>query len=407
VIILSDIDNFKKINDTFGNETGDITLQNISEHLIETITKFQNESNFNTNISLYRFGGDEFIVLFENISNLDYIANFVRILHKSFNNKKFDVLGRNFIFSLSTGISLYPEDGNNSELLLKRAEIAMYEIKKYGGNGFHFYQSGMDSIIASYLEMENNLRIAVERQEFILYYQPKVNAYSHEIIGLEALIRWIHPDKGIISPGEFIPLAEKMGLISHIGEIVLKIACFDIFHLKKNGVSVVPVAVNISSGQFAKKGFLETILSILKETNLPPQLLQIEITESTFLENLNEKIKIFEDIRQEGIKIFIDDFGTGYSSLSYLHKLPVSGLKIDRSFIKDLSFNPESKLITRSIIALAQSLNISVVAEGVETTEHLNILKSLGCDEIQGYLFSKPLHPDLLPDFLNKKIIKI
>jgi len=405
VIILSDIDNFKKINDTFGNETGDLTLQNIAVHFIETITRFQHEYHFNSNISLYRFGGDEFIALFENVSNIDHIANFVRFLHKTFNNKKFEVFGQNLIFSISSGISIFPEDGNNSELLLKRAEIAMYEAKKSGGNGYHFYQSGMDSIIASHLAMENHLRIAVERQEFILYYQPKVNAFSNEITGLEALIRWNHPDKGIVMPSEFIPLAEKMGLISQIGEIVLKIACYDIFHWQNAGVNVVPVAVNISSGQFEKKDFLNTINSILQETKVSPSLFQIEITESTFLQDLNEKIKIFEGIQQKGIKIFIDDFGTGYSSLSYLHKLPVSGLKIDRSFIKDLSFNPESKLITRSIIALAQSLDISVVAEGVETVEHLNILKNLGCDEIQGYLFSKPLHPDLVPEFIDKKIL--
>ncbi len=404
VIILNDVDNFKKINDTLGNEIGDITLQKIAAYFIEIITKFQKEYVVKTNISLYRFGGDEFIILFENISNIDYIADFVRLIQKSFSSKKFDILGQYYIFTLSAGISIYPSDGQNAELLLKRAEIAMYEVKKNSGNGFHFYQPGMDNIIAEHLEIESNLRIAIERQEFILYYQPKVNTFTNELVGFEALIRWNHPEKGLIMPLDFIPIAEKIGLISQLGEIVLKIACFDLYHWRKEGLDVVPVAVNISSDQF-KKELPEKVMSLLQETRIPTNLIQIEITESTFLEDINQKIKIFEQIRDEGIKIYIDDFGTGFSSLSYLHKLPVSGLKIDRSFIKDLSFNPESKLITKSIIALAQSLDISVVAEGVETAEHLDILSNLGCDEIQGYLFSKPVHPDLVPDMLQKKIL--
>lgn len=407
VIILNDIDNFKRVNDTFGNEVGDKILQSISKFFLDVITNFQLKNPIDTNIYLYRFGGDEFIVLLENVSDIDYVANLVRFIHKSFSERKFNVEGEFLIFSLSSGISMFPTDGIDSDILLKRAEIAMYEVKKERGNGFHFFRKGMDLVISRHLEIENKLRIAIERQEFILYYQPKVNIFTNEIVGLEALIRWDNPDKGIIMPSDFIPVAERIGIIHHIGDIVLKIACFDLHNWIKEGLSVVPVAVNVSPGQIGKGDFLAKMLKTMKDAMITSDLIQIEITETTFISDINDKIGVFEEIRDKGIKIFIDDFGTGYSSLSYLHKLPISGLKIDRSFIRDISFNPESKLITRSIIALAQSLNIAAVAEGVETVQHLNILKNLGCKEVQGYLFSKPIHPDMVPELLRNKFITI
>ena len=301
----------------------------------------------------------------------------------------------------SIGISLYPLDGDDAESLLKNADIAMYHAKERGKNNYQFYSHSMNVAALERLTLEGELRKALEQDELLLHYQPKLDVRSKRIVGFEALVRWQHPKRGLVPPADFIPLAEETGLIVPLGEWVLKRACSQNKAWQAAGHAPVAMAVNLSNRQFIQKDLVENVMMILGETGMDPQYLDLEITESAVMENPEKAIPILEGWKKKGVSIAIDDFGKGYSSLAYLKKLPLDSLKIDRTFVKNLIANPEDAAITTAIIAMAHSLKLTVVAEGVETEEQLAFLQELGCDEAQGYLFSRPLPAEEVQHFIS------
>jgi EAL domain-containing protein (putative c-di-GMP-specific phosphodiesterase class I) len=315
-----------------------------------------------------------------------------RILHDL--TKPFVLNGHEVFISASIGISLYPSDGQDVDTLLKNADIAMYHAKEQGKNNFQFYTDSMNATALDRLHLENEMRKALERNEFQLYFQPKVRVENQKIIGVEALLRWNHPKRGLLSPAEFIPLAEETGLIVPIGQWVLRTACEQGKAWQAEGLAPLTISVNISQRQFEQDHFLESVLDTLESTNFPPHLLELEITESLIMHDPEKVIALLGELKNTGIIISIDDFGTGYSSLEYLRRLPLDALKIDRSFITHTVSNPDDAAIARAVIAMAHSLNLKVIAEGVENNAQLEFLRGLDCDEAQGFLFSRPVPPD-------------
>jgi EAL domain-containing protein (putative c-di-GMP-specific phosphodiesterase class I) len=302
----------------------------------------------------------------------------------------------------SIGIALYPDDGTDVDDLLKNAEKAMRHTKSEGKNNYHFYSSSMHSSVLELLTLESDLHKALERDELVLYYQPKVDAATRMVKGMEALIRWKHPDKGLIPPLQFIPLAETSGLIIPIGEFVIRTACGQIKTWQEAGYKQMNIALNVSSRQFDQQDLMEIVKEAIKDAMIPPQCLELEITESIIMRNPEKAIRTLTELKAMGIQIAIDDFGTGYSSLSYLKRLPLDFLKIDQSFVRNLASDPNDQAIVRATIAMAHSLNLKTIAEGVETEEQLSFLQEHGCDEIQGYLFSRPLPAEEIPGILAK-----
>jgi EAL domain-containing protein (putative c-di-GMP-specific phosphodiesterase class I) len=297
---------------------------------------------------------------------------------------------------------LYPDDGTDVDELLKNAEKAMRHTKSEGKNNYHFYSSSMHSSVLAVMTMESDLHKALERNELVLYYQPKVDAATRMVKGMEALIRWKHPDRGLIPPLQFIPLAETSGLIIPIGEFVIRTACGQIKTWQEAGYKQMNIALNVSSHQFDQQSLIEIVKKALQVTMISPQCLELEITESIIMRNPEKAIRTLTELKAMGIQIAIDDFGTGYSSLSYLKRLPLDFLKIDQSFVQNLASDPNDQAIVRATIAMAHSLNLKTVAEGVETEEQLSFLQEHGCDEIQGYLFSCPLPAEEIPGILAK-----
>ncbi|MEK3909856.1 EAL domain-containing protein [Paenibacillus sp. FSL H7-0331] len=383
-IIFFDLDRFKVINDTLGHHVGDLLLHALSNKLKDYVLDKD---------LVARFGGDEFIVLLSNIASMDEAAQFAKGIP--------ELLKEPFIFeeqelfvTASIGISLYPNDGTDAETLLKNADIAMYRSKEKGGNSYHYYHPEMNKRSMHRLSLEINLRKALERNEFHVYYQPFVDLSHGEIFGMEALIRWFHPEWGMVSPAEFIPLAEETGLIIPIGNWVLRQACIQNKKWQSLGNHPLRVSVNISAIQFHQPQFVQIIEDTLEETGLDPSLLCLEITENVAMTNVPYIIETMQKLRSMGVFISIDDFGTGYSSFSYLKRFRVHTLKIDQSFIRDVTFDEENAAIVTALIAMAQQLKIKSLAEGVETKEQLDFLIMRGCDEIQGYVFSKPISAD-------------
>jgi EAL domain-containing protein (putative c-di-GMP-specific phosphodiesterase class I) len=293
--------------------------------------------------------------------------------------------------SASIGISTYPDDATDAETLLKNADIAMYRAKDLGRNNYQFYSAQMNKHTFERLAMESSLRRALDRNEFVLHYQPKLDLRSGEIAGVEALVRWRHPDWGMVSPAQFIPLAEETGLIVQIGEWVLKTACEQSRTWRDQGIPAMRVAVNLSARQFGQKTLLADIAKTIAQTGLTPECLELEITESLVMHNPEHAADTLHKLKAMGINLSIDDFGTGYSSLAYLKRFPIDCVKVDRSFIKDIPNDSDDMAITKGIIALGHSLRLKVIAEGVETVEQREFLRANGCDELQGFLFSKPL----------------
>ncbi|MDZ5471224.1 EAL domain-containing protein [Bacillus sp. 31A1R] len=382
-LLYLDLNQFKKINDAFGHNVGDSLLRAVSVRLQESI---------GTEGEIYKFSGDDFIIVFRNVLNPSFISdkakNIVSIFSHAFSlSNSMDV-----VTSSSIGICMYPNHGENSDQLLKNADLAMNIAKQKGRNIFKWYETGMSKNEDEKLQIEHYLRKAIENNEFELYFQPKLNLFSNRINGVEALLRWNNPVLGMVPPDKFIPIAEETGFIIQIDEWVLEKACQqskEWFLLDPD--NPVSIAVNISPLHFRIPNFYYIVEKVLKETGLNPSLLEIEITENSIIENTEECIVCLEKLRTLGVSVSIDDFGTGYSSLNYLRKFPISSLKIDRSFIQEVSQNRENVAIVKAIMSLAQELKLKVVAEGIETYEALEILRSLGCDEIQGYLISKPL----------------
>ncbi|HLE18037.1 MAG TPA: bifunctional diguanylate cyclase/phosphodiesterase, partial [Syntrophales bacterium] len=334
-------------------------------------------------------GGDEFIVLLTGLSKDVNVINVANRILGCFDSPV-NIKGHELFITTSIGISMFPFDGDSAEELLKKADMSMYWAKEEGRNNCKMYNSTLDSRKKDWLRLEYKLHKALELDEFILYYQPQVNTVTGEITGFECLIRWQDPETELIPPGRFIPIAEESGLIIPITAWVLKNACAQANAWRLKGYADVRFSVNISMRQFKEKDFVATLTNILNETGLPPGCLEIELTESVIMTDVEHTLKILQDLKKLGIRLSIDDFGTGFSSLSYLKSMPIDVIKIDRSFIRDIPSDEDDIAITTAIINMAHSLEIEVIAEGVETFEQFELLRKLGCDNVQGYLFMKP-----------------
>ncbi|MCK9392623.1 MAG: PAS domain S-box protein [Syntrophales bacterium] len=403
-LIYIGLDNLQRINDTLGHGIGDLLLKAVADRLTNSMRKSDHiarSSEGETADLISRVGGDEFIILAYDITQPHYAAKTSRRLLEELSSP-YDLNGREVFITVSIGIALYPDDGTNVDNLLKNAEKAMRHTKKEGKNNFHFYSSSMHTSVLELLTLENDLHRALERNELLLYYQPKVDAATRMVKGMEALIRWKHPDRGMIPPMQFIPMAETSGLIIPIGAFVIRTVCKQIKAWQEAGCKQMNIALNVSGYQFDKQNLIEIYRDALQDTMISPQCLEVEITESTIMRNPEKAIQILTELKAMGMGIAIDDFGTGYSSLSYLKRLPLDFLKIDQSFVKGLASDPRDRIIVKATIAMAHSLNLKTIAEGVETEEQLSFLQENGCDEIQGYLFSRPLPAEEIPGILAK-----
>jgi diguanylate cyclase (GGDEF)-like protein len=401
-VLFLDLDRFKFINDTLGHDTGDILLKEVAGRIGNCLRKSDAIGRpcvGDSSTVLSRLGGDEFSVLLCDIESAEDAARIVKRLIEEV-SKNFALEQHEIFVTASAGVALYPHDGEDAESLLKNADTAMYNAKEQGRNNAQFYTQSMNAKAYERLAMETNLRKALERQEFVLFYQPQVDLATGAVTGVEALIRWHHPELGMVSPAEFIPMAEETGLIVPIGDWVLRTACLQAVTWRAMGVFPIRVAVNLSAHQLRKKDLVRTVSEILEETHCDPRLLELEVTESAVMHNADSAISIMNSFKKMGMRIAIDDFGTGYSSLGHLRSFPVDILKIDRSFVKDISTSTDDAAITSAIIAMAGQLNLKTIAEGVETEEQLAFLRDHRCHEIQGYFVSPPVSADAVLPFL-------
>ena len=404
-ILFLDLDHFKRINDTLGHNAGDKLLQKVSENMMvvlrtsDIVTRADSESQPETSLS--RLGGDEFTILLSGLTKMEHASVVAKRIIKCL-DLPVNVAGQELYVTGSIGIAVYPDDGEDIDTLLKNADTAMYHAKNAGRNNFQFYAKYMNERTLSRLNMEANLKKALEKNEFILYYQPQVEAATSTIVGVEALIRWEHPEMGLVSPVEFIPIAEETGLIVPIGEWVLRTACAQMVAWHKAGFNKLCVGVNLSSLQFRQGNIVKTIKNILAATGLDPQYLELELTESIIMQDVEEIIATLWKLKEMGLKLSIDDFGTGYSSMSYLKRFPLDTLKIDQSFIKDIMTDPNDAAITKATIGLAKGLELTTIAEGIETQEQLTFLHKQGCDQIQGYFISRPVPAEKIEQLFAK-----
>ncbi|WP_400162033.1 EAL and GGDEF domain-containing protein [Brevibacillus sp. TJ4] len=378
-VLFLDMDRFKDVNDTLGHEAGDMLLVEAAKRLGESVKPGD---------MVARLGGDEFTILLHQLANEQEAANVAEQIISRM-QQPFSILGQELNLSCSIGISLFPKDGDQAEDLLKRADTALYTVKARGRSGYDFFDETMETKSLERILMENELRKAIELEHFQVHYQPKMDIRTGRLTGMEALVRWIHPELGVIAPNRFIPIAEETGMILPLGEWILREACRQnkVWHDEGHSLKV---SVNLSARQVYQKNLVSVIQQILEETQLSPEWLELEITESIFLK-MEEATAVLQQIRSIGIQISIDDFGTGYSSFSYIKSLPVDTIKIDASFIRDIHHNQESQAIVKAIVTIAESLNMNVIAEGIELTDQVKALQVNGCDHGQGYLFSKPL----------------
>lgn len=393
-VLFLDLDRFKLVNDTLGHGLGDQLLKIIAMRLVGYVREDD---------TVARLGGDEFTVLLPEILQAENAVKVARkILQAVREPVHIDV--HELYISTSIGIALYPSDGEDAESLLKNADTAMYRAKENGKNNYQLYTPAMNAKAFERLAIENGLRRALDRNEFVVYYQPKVNINTGKIIGMEALVRWQVPERGLIPPGDFIPLAEDTGLIVPIGEWVLHTACAQNKAWQDAGYPPLRVAVNLSARQFQLQNLVEVVSRVLKETGLEPCWLELEITESVAMQNAEYTVKMLYELKDMGIQLAIDDFGTGYSSLNYLKRFPISKLKIDKSFVSEIGTDQDNEAIASTVIVLGQSLKLGVVAEGVETEEQYDFLKQHHCDEMQGYLFGKPVPPDEFEKLISEGV---
>lgn len=391
-ILFLDLDQFKYVNDTMGHAAGDVLLQTVAIRIKTGLPK---------NAILARMGGDEFTILLPKMDTSDVAARtseaIIEILRSSF------PLNHNEVYiTASIGISVFPEDGKDADTLMKNADTAMYRAKDEGRNNYQFYTPSVNQEGIERLKMETMLRHAIERDEFVIYYQPRINTKTRELVCVEALVRWLHPDLGMIQPKDFISLAEDTGLIVEIGELVLRKACMQRKKWTDLGLPLFRISVNLSPRQFRQLDLPEVITKVFKETKMDPGLLELEITESAAMQDVNQSILMLRVLKDMGMTIAIDDFGTGYSSLSYLKRFPIDVIKIDQSFIRGIqNRDSDDAAIVRAIIVLAHTLKLDVTAEGVETWDQAYFLEEQNCDEIQGYLFGKPMTPKTLQDWFK------
>lgn len=392
VMLSLDLDRFKRVNDTLGHEAGDLVLKEAGIRLAKSLRTTDTVTRDDLNAishSVARPGGDEFTMLLAVQQAQDAAKVARRILEAL--SQPFTIGGSDMVLSASIGIAVYPLDGTDADALLKNADAAMYHAKDQGKNNYQYYNRTMNTSAFQRLSLESNLHHALERGEFSLYYQPKIDVASRAIVGVEALIRWRHPDLGLVSPAEFIPLAEETGLIIPIGEWVLREACAQIRAWQSAGLTPAPIAVNLSARQFHQQDIALMVRRALEEYDVAPHLLELEITESAAMQNAQAASMTLATLKALGVRIAIDDFGTGYSSLSYLKRFPIDSLKIDRSFVTELPDNQDDASIAQAVITMAHALRLKVVAEGVENEAQLAFLAANGCDEMQGYYFSRPL----------------
>ncbi len=380
-VLLLNLDRFKTINDSLGYTAGDRLLQSVAQRLTSCVR----ESD-----TVARFGSDEFAVLLTQISRAQDAANAARAI-KEVLDQAFLYDDQELFISTSIGISLYPHDDRDTSGLLKSASAALDRAKERGGNNYQFYTAGGTTRALKQLVLESNLRGALERQEFSVHYQPQVTIPDFHLVGMEALVRWRHPSLGMLYPSEFVPLAEDSGLIIALGDWVMRTACWQNMAWQDKGLTPMRLSVNFSARQFQQPSFIASVAEILKETNLDPRWLELELTESSIMKEPEQAIEKLHELKLMGIKVAIDDFGTGYSSLNYLKRFPIDTLKIDKTFVADVCRDPHDTAIVRAIITLGHALDLTVIAEGVETQEQLQYLSSLGCDVVQGFLFSKSL----------------
>jgi diguanylate cyclase (GGDEF)-like protein len=391
-ILYMNLDRFKVINDSLGHEAGDVLLCLVADRL---------RAQLREGDSLARVGGDEFVVLIENYDNSIAVSACAQRLVEQL-SAPYLLDKKDCHVTVSIGISTFPADGGDSQSLLKAADVAMFRAKETGRNNYQYYLPSMNIHTLERLELESDLRRALERGEFFLHYQPKVEIASGLITGVEALLRWKHPLRGLVPPLDFIPLAEETGLIVPIGEWVLATACARTKAWQGRGLPKLSVAVNLSARQFADTMLLAKLTRIIHASGLDPSLLELEITESVVMSNGESAVGVLEKLKSIGVQIAIDDFGTGYSSLGYLKRFPIDILKVDRSFIRDIPADSGDMKITRAIIAMAHGLRLKVVAEGVETAEQLEFLGSQSCDAVQGYFLYRPLQEEELADVLER-----
>ncbi|WP_267369988.1 MULTISPECIES: bifunctional diguanylate cyclase/phosphodiesterase [unclassified Pantoea] len=389
-LMFMDLDGFKAVNDAFGHHIGDSLLVGVTERMSQQMTGYY---------TLARLGGDEFVLLVE-IDDPNDAAAVADKLVKAV-DRPFDISRYELVVSLSLGIAVYPGDGVDERELMFNADAAMYHTKNNGRNGYTFFQPSMNIQAQSQLQLNNDLWQALDNDELRLFYQPKFCAPRGPILGFEALLRWQHPQHGLLSPDKFLPMAEKTGMIVNIGNWVIQEACRQLRQWHLQGHPHWSVAVNLSALQFEQSNLVETVVEALAKHQIPAELLTLEVTETTAMRDPDESVRILTELTRLGVKASIDDFGTGYSSLLYLKRLPASELKIDRAFVNELQHQKEDATIVSAIVALAQSLQLKVVAEGVETAEQQAFLTSLGCNTLQGYLLGKPVPPERVPELTD------
>lgn len=389
-LMFIDIDHFKNVNDTLGHDIGDQLLLEIANRLRKVVR---------TTDIVCRQGGDEFIILLPEVNDKLAPADVARKVIEQI--RSITQIGGHYLrVSGSVGIAVFPDDGVDAEVLTRNADSAMYHAKGAGRNNFQFFTRAMTEVVAERVRLEHNLRRAIERNEFVLHYQPKIALTDGRIIGAEVLLRWQHPTDGLISPGQFISAAEQSGLIREIGSWVLREACGQTLKWQSAGMAPVPMAVNLSAIQLHHEGFLEEVTTVLRELKLSPELLEFEVTESVSIHGEEKAVAWLETLRRMGVKLSIDDFGTGYSSLSYLKRLPIDTIKIDQSFIRDITTDPDDAAIITAIIRMAHSLRLNVIAEGVESQAQLDFLRKRNCNQVQGHFFSEPVPAEKFSELL-------
>ena len=395
-VLFVDVDRFKHINDSLGHPTGDKLLQSVGKRLVDCVRGSDTVS---------RQGGDEFVVLLSDQEDSEDASITAKRMLRAVAEAHF-IDQHDLHVTCSVGVSLYPDDGLNAETLIKNADTAMYQAKENGRQTYQYFKPAMNVRAVERQSLEESLRRALERQEFVVHYQPKINLKTGRISGAEALLRWTHPTRGPVPPGQFIPVAEDCGLILPIGTWVLRQACQQAQAWVDAGLPLGTMAVNISAMQLRNESFVEGVFAILQDTRLDPRLLELELTESVLMKHAESTASILTVLRERGVQVAVDDFGTGYSSLSYLRKFPIDALKIDHSFVAQITTVPDEIIIVKAVIGLGRSLKLRVVAEGVETQEQLAFLQAHHCDEAQGYYFSRPVHPAQFAKLLKTGITK-
>jgi diguanylate cyclase (GGDEF)-like protein/PAS domain S-box-containing protein len=394
-VLFLDLDHFKRINDTFGHTQGDRLLQAVADRLVRSVRDSDLVARLEGPPAISRLGGDEFTVLLPEVADPGDLAKVARRLIEVL-HRPFALGGHEVVITASVGIAAWPSDGSDAETLLRNADAAMYHAKERGRNNVQFYTASMNAVALERLILETRLRSALERAGLEVHYQPKLAPGGRRVTGVEALARWNDAELGAVPPAEFIPVAEETGLIAELGAFVLRKSCLDRVRWSERGLPDAPVAVNLSVQQFRAGGVVELVERTLAETGLDPRLLELEITESMLLRDEKVVVAALVALRERGVRVAVDDFGTGYSSLGYLRTLPVDSLKIDRSFVRDIGARDDEAALTGAIVSMGHALRLRVVAEGVEEEAQRALLEGWGCDELQGYLFARPMPADAL-----------